>query len=508
MRRCLDLGAGTGKLTHVLADRYAQVFARRAARRAARDPRASACRGPSVRAGVAEAIPLGDARGRRAVFAGQAFHWFANDVAVAEIAPRAAAPAACSALLWNARDRADRRCPSGLPGAAGRSCTSDAPPRDSGRAILERHALRRGATRARSTTSTARAATTCSRSRRPTSWIASRDDRDEVLAELAALAAARGRVPRSTCARTSTWAARACSSASASGTSPRRTTASGRPYSQALLDRAQRWRWSSRPTRVARPGRGPGRLTEELARRFAARRSPSSRTTRMRALITDGDARAGSGGGDSARATRASTPSSWARRSTGSIAQRGDRRARARAPARAAASRSCPCTGGRPSRRCPTRALRVLSEPVGAAFAASAIRPGTTPSTRLAVRAAPLRAADDEMIVDAGLRCSTLYSTTSSLAALPRTRSAPSLFERVRPLLAANTASRFATSSSGRGAGPDERRAEGGAGTPSGSRARIASCSPTKGSRSRTCSSTTARSRRCSSRTCATGRSR
>ena len=42
----------------------------------------------------------------------------------------------------------------------------------------------------------------------------------------------------------------------------------------------------------------------------------------------------------------------------------------------------------------------------------------------------------------------------------------------------------------------------------SASRARNASCSPTKGSRSRTCSSTTARSRRCSSRTCATGRSR
>ena len=42
----------------------------------------------------------------------------------------------------------------------------------------------------------------------------------------------------------------------------------------------------------------------------------------------------------------------------------------------------------------------------------------------------------------------------------------------------------------------------------SASRARNASCSLTKGSRSRTCSSTTARSRRCSSRTCATGRSR
>jgi hypothetical protein len=40
------------------------------------------------------------------------------------------------------------------------------------------------------------------------------------------------------------------------------------------------------------------------------------------------------------------------------------------------------------------------------------------------------------------------------------------------------------------------------------SRARNESCSPRKGSRRRTCSSTTVRSRRCSSRTCATGRSR
>jgi SAM-dependent methyltransferase len=80
----LDLGAGTGKLTRVLARRYAHVIAvepldnmRAILQRVV--PQAEA------HAGSADAIPLADAS-VDAVFAAQAFHWFATDTAVAEIA--------------------------------------------------------------------------------------------------------------------------------------------------------------------------------------------------------------------------------------------------------------------------------------------------------------------------------------------------------------------------------------------------------------------------------------
>jgi SAM-dependent methyltransferase len=94
----LDLGAGTGKLTQVLAARYARVIAvepldELRALLAVRVP------GAEVRAGAAEAIPLDDAS-VDAVFAGQAFHWFANDTAVGEIA-RVLRPGGVLALLWN-----------------------------------------------------------------------------------------------------------------------------------------------------------------------------------------------------------------------------------------------------------------------------------------------------------------------------------------------------------------------------------------------------------------------
>jgi SAM-dependent methyltransferase len=94
----LDLGAGTGKLTQILVDRYSRVIAvepldELRAILAERVPQAD------VRAGVAEEIPLADAE-VDGVFAGQAFHWFANDAAVAEIA-RVLRPGGVIALLWN-----------------------------------------------------------------------------------------------------------------------------------------------------------------------------------------------------------------------------------------------------------------------------------------------------------------------------------------------------------------------------------------------------------------------
>jgi SAM-dependent methyltransferase len=104
----LDLGAGTGKLTRVLADRYRRVLAVEPldGMRAILEqvvPSAEA------HAGSAEAIPLAGAS-VDGVFAGQAFHWFANDEAVAEIA-RVLRPGGVVCLVWN-----EPTDPSPLPG--------------------------------------------------------------------------------------------------------------------------------------------------------------------------------------------------------------------------------------------------------------------------------------------------------------------------------------------------------------------------------------------------------
>ena len=105
----LDVGAGTGKLTRLLAQRYHRVIAVEPldGMRAILEqvvPTAES------RAGSAEAIPLPDAS-VDGVFAGQAFHWFANDDAVNEMA-RVLRSGGVLALVWNGFDETR---PSPLP---------------------------------------------------------------------------------------------------------------------------------------------------------------------------------------------------------------------------------------------------------------------------------------------------------------------------------------------------------------------------------------------------------
>jgi SAM-dependent methyltransferase len=94
----LDLGAGTGKLTRLLVPRFARVVAVEpdGAMRAVLEevvPEAEAL------AGSAEAIPVEDGA-VDAVFSAEAFHWFASDESVAEIA-RVLRPGGSFAFFWN-----------------------------------------------------------------------------------------------------------------------------------------------------------------------------------------------------------------------------------------------------------------------------------------------------------------------------------------------------------------------------------------------------------------------
>jgi SAM-dependent methyltransferase len=96
--RVLDLGAGTGKLTTLLCDCFAEVVAVEPADAmravlARRAPRAE------VLAGTAQEVPLADAS-VDAVFAAQAFHWFDDERGLAEIA-RVLRPGGVLVLLWN-----------------------------------------------------------------------------------------------------------------------------------------------------------------------------------------------------------------------------------------------------------------------------------------------------------------------------------------------------------------------------------------------------------------------
>jgi len=104
-RRVLDLGAGTGKFTRLLAGAGAEVtavepLAAMRAELAKAVPSAKAC------AGTAEDIPLPDAAFDLVTIA-QAFHWFDPDRALPEIA-RVLVDGGALAVVWNEWDPADR----------------------------------------------------------------------------------------------------------------------------------------------------------------------------------------------------------------------------------------------------------------------------------------------------------------------------------------------------------------------------------------------------------------
>jgi ubiquinone/menaquinone biosynthesis C-methylase UbiE len=100
-RRVLDLGAGTGKFTELLAPTGAELVAVEPVA----EMRAKLVAAlPAVTAldGTGESIPVPDDT-VDAVVVAQAFHWFDPAAALAEIA-RVLHPAGGLALVWNARD--------------------------------------------------------------------------------------------------------------------------------------------------------------------------------------------------------------------------------------------------------------------------------------------------------------------------------------------------------------------------------------------------------------------
>jgi len=99
--RVLDLAAGTGKLTRLLVATGASLIAVEPVAEM-RSALVELAPGVDVRAGTAEAIPLPDAS-VDAVAIAQAFHWFASEPALAEIA-RVLTPTGRLGLVWNRRD--------------------------------------------------------------------------------------------------------------------------------------------------------------------------------------------------------------------------------------------------------------------------------------------------------------------------------------------------------------------------------------------------------------------
>ncbi len=185
----LDLGAGTGKLTRVLAKRYEDVTAVEPLANM-RAVLARVVPGVTVLPGSAERIPLDDGS-VDGVFAASAFHWFDKPVALPEIA-RVLRPGGLFAIVWNdgndalpdPRPAEFVREANALRAAAVRGW-NDEPRwenmlRDAGHFedVHERtfvphdHVLDRAG---------------ILDNLRSVSWIASRDDREEVIARLGAL---------------------------------------------------------------------------------------------------------------------------------------------------------------------------------------------------------------------------------------------------------------------------------------------------------------------------------
>jgi ubiquinone/menaquinone biosynthesis C-methylase UbiE len=94
----LDLGAGTGKLTRLLVERFQHVFALEPLK-GMRILLESLVTRAQVVAGTAEDIPLADAS-IDVVFSADAFHWFDGAKALAEI-ERVLRPRGALVLMWN-----------------------------------------------------------------------------------------------------------------------------------------------------------------------------------------------------------------------------------------------------------------------------------------------------------------------------------------------------------------------------------------------------------------------
>ena len=102
-RDVVELGAGTGKFTELIAYTGARINAVEPVP-AMRSALERNCPTVSVLDGAAEAIPVPDASAD-AVIAAQSFHWFDGDRALPEI-HRVLRPEGALGMIWNVRDEA------------------------------------------------------------------------------------------------------------------------------------------------------------------------------------------------------------------------------------------------------------------------------------------------------------------------------------------------------------------------------------------------------------------